>query len=479
MAFRLPSLAPFAWITVEKLTQQILWVILFSILAPILGPRPYGLFSLVMVFVGICEYILIDGATEALVTVRELDHLHTGTANLSLCLIAFAMSLVICGLAPFVGLLLHDDQIAPLMWGMAPLPLLSALSAAPIAIMKRALQFKKLAVRSIAGLMLGGIFGIILALAGFGVWALALQIVAQRLAEVTIAWFSVPDRLGFAWSRARFAELRPIGQDVFAGRVMMFAAGQLPRVIIGYGVGPTELGLFTLAIRFVDIILFTAVMPITSVGRIELRHSVPGSPQFGRTFSAMVQNVSFLAFPCMLGMAALAPELFRVWLDQRWAAGVVPTQLILLGGVPLALCYCIDSALLGAGMSSLFRRVAAIQAASVIGATLVGAMFGLNTICVLLAVRPWILLPLLIRLVNRACHLAVGNFLGTTVHSLIGAVLMLVVLNLPFVHPSWQAEKFNLVSLVLIGVAVYGAFSYGFARGQLRSFFTGIFVRRP
>jgi PST family polysaccharide transporter len=432
-----------------------------------------------MVFVGLCEFILIDGATEALVTVRDYDRLHTSTANLALCAIAFAMTATMCAVAPLVGLLLHDNDIAPLMWGMAPLPLLSALSAAPIAIMRRSLQFRKLAVRSIAGLMIGGLIGIALALAGMGVWALALQVVAQRLAEVTIAWFSVPDRLGFTWSRARFGELRPISQDIFAGRTMMFAAGQLPRIIIGYGVGPTELGLFTLATRFLDIILFTAVMPITSVGRIELRHWAPGSPEFGRKFSVMVQNVSFLAFPCLLGMAAVAPELFNVWLDQRWAAGVVPTQLVLLGGLPLVLCYCIDAALLGAGMSSVFSRVAGIQAASLIGATLVGAPFGLDTICVLLALRPWVLLPLLIRIVNRACHLAVGNFLGTTLHSLLGAVLMLVVLNLPFVHPSWHQGKFNLVSLVLIGAAVYGIFSYSFARGQLRSFVTGIFVRRP
>lgn len=479
MTFRLPSLAPFAWITVERLTQQILWIVLFSILAPILGPRPYGLFSLVMVFVGVCEYILIDGATEALVTVRDCDHLHTSTANLALCALALAMTAIMCALAPLFGHLLHDDEFAKLMWVLAPLPVLSSLSAAPIAIMRRALEFRKLAVRSIAGLMIGGIFGIVLALAGLGVWALAAQVVGQRLAEVTIAWFSVPERLRFAWSRGRFVEMRAIGLNIFAARAMSFAAGQIPRIAIGSTLGPTELGLFTLATRFLDIVMFAAVMPITSVGRIELRHAAPGSPEFGRIFSVMIQNVSFLAFPCLLGVAALAPELFHVWLDQRWAAGVIPTQLVVLSGLPLVLCYGIDAALLAAGLSALFRRMSTLQATTLIATTLVAAPFGLNALCLALAARPWVLLPLFMGQLNRACHLSVGHFLGGTVQSLIGAVLMLVVLNLPFVHPAWQEAKFNLVSLVLIGAAVYGIFSYSFAREQMRRFLAGIFVHRP
>ena len=51
MAVRLPTLSPVAWLTADRVTQQVLWLILFAILAPILGPRPYGLFSIVMVFV--------------------------------------------------------------------------------------------------------------------------------------------------------------------------------------------------------------------------------------------------------------------------------------------------------------------------------------------------------------------------------------------------------------------------------------------
>ena len=73
VALRLGSLSSVSWVTVEKVAQQVLWLVLFSILAPILGPGPYGVFSIVMVFIGFCELVLGDGMVEVLVTLVEFE----------------------------------------------------------------------------------------------------------------------------------------------------------------------------------------------------------------------------------------------------------------------------------------------------------------------------------------------------------------------------------------------------------------------
>ena len=98
----LPEVSPVVWVTSGRVTQQALSLILFAVLAPILGPRPYGLFALVMVFVGFCEAILLEGAVEALVTVDDLHHLHTTAANLTNGLIALVFGLAMFALAPAI-----------------------------------------------------------------------------------------------------------------------------------------------------------------------------------------------------------------------------------------------------------------------------------------------------------------------------------------------------------------------------------------
>ena len=478
MAFRLPLLSPVAWVTFEKVTQQILWLVLFIVLAPILGPRPYGLFSIVMVFVGLCELILLEGAIEALVVVEDLDHLHTTTANLTNAGVALALAVAISAVAPLIAAVFHDEEIKFLIWTLAPLPVLSSLSATPIAVLRRSMQYRQLAIRSILGLLIGGSIGIALALAGAGVWALAIQVLTQRIAEFIIAWIAAPVRMGFRWSHVHFRELSPVGMNVFGGLIMNFAGGQVPRLIIGYMLGPTELGLFTLATRFLEMVIQTTVLPPTGVGRIELRAAKPGSVEFQRTFAKMTQNVSLLSFPLFLGGAAVTPDIFRLWLNENWLPGVVPMQFMLLSGIPLVLFYCIDAAFFAANQSRLYMRTAVAQTATISATVLCTAPFGLDVTCLSLAVRPWVLLPIFLMLLRHSCHLPIFRILLSPLYSLIGATIMGALLTLPILHPAWLNEMSNFILLVSGGVVLYFIFLNVFLRDQFRTLLKGIFTYR-
>ena len=428
---RLSTVSPVAWLTSERVTQQALSLILFAVLAPILGPRPYGLFALVMVFVGFCEAILLDGAVEALVTVDDLHHLHTTAANLTNGLMALVLGLAMFASAPAIAAAMHDPEFRNVMWALALMPVLSTLSAAPIAVLRRSLKFKQLAIRSILGLTIGGVFGIVLAVAGAGVWALVLQVLAQRIAELVIGWIAVPVRFGLTWSAPHFHELRPVALNVFGARIMAMVNGQLPRLVLGFTLGPTDVGLFALGSRFHDIIVNTMAVPRTAVGRIELRAEKIGSAEFQRDFAKMVQNASILSFPFFLGTAALAPSLFHLWLKQQWQAGIVPAQLIVLGGVPMVLFYSFDAALLAGNLSSVVRRIADLQVVTVAATVLCAAPFGLIATCLALAVRPWLLLPVVFMIFRRATNIPSRIALLPSLRALIGAVIMAGLISLP------------------------------------------------
>jgi O-antigen/teichoic acid export membrane protein len=474
-----PALSSVTWVTIEKLTQQLLWLVLFSILAPILGPRAYGQFSIAMVFIGFCELVLGDGMIEVLVTLVEFERPHVATTNLLAGLVAAGLGLLLTGLAPAVGALFQDDDIRRLIWALAPLPLLSFLSAAPIATLRRDMQFQRLALRSTASLALGGAAGIGLAFAGAGVWALVVQAVVQRVAEVTFAWASVPLRFQLAWSRTHFDEMWSIGVNVFSARVMMFASGQTPRLVLGYILGPVEVGLFTLASRFLDIVMFTMVFPRIAVTRIEMRKLPSGSPEFTQMFGAMVRDVALVAAPLLLGAATLMPELYQIWLDPRWLPGVVPAQLLLLSGPPLALVYCFDAAFLAARLPVMYRLTSTIEAATTTVTMLIAAPFGLEAACLALLLRSWAALPLYVVWLRRNVRIPAATYLRLPLRLLAGAVLMAAALQLPWWRPPEIDQKLAFIGLILLGALCYGSFCYFFAQRELRAFLTEFVARRP
>ncbi|HVY18313.1 MAG TPA: oligosaccharide flippase family protein [Rhodopila sp.] len=473
--FRSLSLSPLAWVTTEKVTQQVLWLGLFAILAPLLGPSAYGEFSVVMVFVGFCDYVLGQGSTEALLIVDDLDPPEMATANTATCGLAVVIGIALAIMAPFLAWSFHDPSLQYLTWALIPLPILTLLGSVPSALMRREERYKEFAIRSIVGLTLGGLLGIGVALAGFGVWALAVQVLAQRLAETVISWMAIPHPLRFGWSSRLFKAQREPFLNICSARVMMFSNTQLPRLILGYLLGSTELGLYVLGTRLLDVVQNSVIFTRTTVGRIDLRTPHPKSEEFKRLFVDMVADVALVAFPVLLGAAVLMPELMQLWLSPSWQEGTLAVQLVMLSGVPMVPLFCLDAGYLGAKMVPEFRTMAIVQTLTTLLAVTAAAPFGLNAVCLALAIRPWLLIPYFLRVFQRYCGMPAMTGVMPMLQPLLGALLMMAIVALPILRPEWLNEKLDFVLLVATGVVVYTAYSYQFSRDRLLGFLTGMF----
>ena len=318
-------MSPSLWVTIEKFAQQVVWLVLFAILAPILGPRPYGLFAIVMVFIGYCEFVTVEAAAEALMGMDPLEPKHLKTATTCNLVVAALTGAAVFLMAPLFGLLFGDPELEPLFQALSVLPAITALTSAPIAVLKRRMDFRPLAVRSTVGLAIGGAVGVALALAGAGVWSLVAQILLQRVSEVAILWATAGSSasMGLGWSRPHYEDLRTYAAHVFVSRSMLFLSGQFPRIIIGYFLGPVDLGLFTLATRFPETLAQVIITPRAIVARIDLRRYRHGEIALSDAFCRLLRDIALIGFPMSLGAAATIPLLISVWLDERWQPGKI------------------------------------------------------------------------------------------------------------------------------------------------------------
>ena len=412
------------WVVVEKAAQQLFWLLLFIVMAPILGPRAYGQFALVMVFIGFCELILVDAATEALVSLVTISRAHLGTALLANVVAAAVIALVAWLAAAPISVVFDDPDLAALVRALAPLPLVAALTAGPIALLRRALAFRPLALRSIIGLAAGGAVGVALALRGYGVSALVAQALVQRTVELIVLWIAQTGAIALAWSPACWRDMRDFARNVMVGRAMNWMSGQAPRLIIGYMLGPVALGLLTLAGRAADALIQVTVQPRATVARIELMADRGHGAQFEARIRAMARDAAVVAFPAMIGAAAVTPQLFALWLDARWQDGVLPTQLMLLSGVPLLGFYFCTAGLMAANRSDLDARIAVWQSTTNALVTALAAPFGLNATVAAMLLRLFALLPLASVRLAGAAGIRAGAIVGGTLPILGAAVAM-------------------------------------------------------
>jgi len=398
-------MSPSLWVTVEKFSQQAVWLILFAILAPILGPRPYGLFAIVMVFIGFCEFVTVEAAAEALMGMDPLEPQHLRTATTCNLIVATLAGIAVFLLAPLFGRIFGDPQLGPLFQVLSILPAISALTSAPTAALKRQMDFRPLAIRSTLGLAIGGAGGVGLALAGAGVWALVAQILLQRTSEVVILWIAAGRAAGagFGWSRPHYEDLRVYAAHVLVSRSMTFLGGQVPRLIIGYFLGPVDLGLFSLATRFPDALAQVLIAPRASVARIGLRRYRQGEEALSAAFYRLLRDIAFIAFPVSIGAAATISLLISLWLDARWQTGVVAASLMFLTIPPQVVFYATSAVLLALNHPREEAKISVAQNLSNALLVLAAIPFGLNAVCAVTVLRLFLLMPFAAITVSRVC----------------------------------------------------------------------------
>jgi O-antigen/teichoic acid export membrane protein len=381
-------------------------LLLFAIQAPVLGPRAFGLMSIVMVFVGFCEYVPAEAASESLISIREIDDKHFSTmtaANVALSL--FIGVLVFFG-ANRIALWFGDPELARIMRWMAILPAISAFAAAPTAATKRDMQFQPLALRSIGSLFVGGVVGLILTLTGAGVWALVWQAVVTRLVASIVLWYAVPLKFGMAFSLRHFEELARYAGPTMVSKLLTWTSNQIPRVLLGLFWGSTDLGLFSMAARLGDLLMEVAVVPRYAVARVELRRFALDHKGLEAALGRLLTMMTVFCFPLCVGGAAVIPTLFHVWLDPRWAGAIVPAQVLLLTCIPLCTQYISGAALLAMNFQKAEALVSIVQTVTTVAAVAVCAPFGLLAASIGIAARPFLMLPLTSRLLKSRCGIA-------------------------------------------------------------------------
>ena len=474
---RLPRLTPTSWITAEKFAQQALWLVLFVLLAPILGPKPYGLFSLTMVVIGFCELVLTEVAAEALLSVETMSGAHLATANLCNLLVgAMAAAGTALAAAP-VASAFHQPVLRAMFYALTPLPVLSAFISTPTAVLKRDGRFGPFAARSILGLALGGVAGVIAALMGAGVWALVIQVLLQRVAEVSILSASAPRAFRFGWTRASFEDLRGCAANVLAARALTWTTGQAPRLIVGALLGPTLLGMFTLATRIADILAQVVLSPPVVVARVQMRRFADDRAGLEMAFDDLLRSLSFVAFPVAAGLAAITPALFQVWLGHRWRGAEAATQLTVLAVAPSVLFYCTTAVLMGLRLSRLEVLIQAVVSLSAVLTAWWLARYGLNALCQALLLRYLLLLALPLWVLKAKAGLPVKGAWSAMLGSGVSAALMgVAVSSLAPLLASRVGQAAGLVIGVAAGACIYAGLACLFERREVdawRSRLTG------
>lgn len=312
--------------------QTSVQLVVTGVLARLLSPSQFGLMGAAMVVIAFISIIGQSGVGPAIVQRADLSpaHLRAGqTLSLLLSLSSWA-ALVLA--APWVARFFRMPDLESVVLVVSLILPIAGISRISEALVQREMRFRQLATIGVISYLLGyGVVGILLSLAGVGVWSLvgAQLVQAAVRSSMLLAVRRGTLQLGtLACSETR--DLLKFGAGLSLAKLANQLAIQGDNLIVGRMLGADALGQYGRAYQ-------AGVMPASVIGSVIDTVMFPAlagvqkeKPRLVRGFIDALAASAVIAIPAMVLLSVLAPELIVVMFGSQWDAAISPFRILSL-----------------------------------------------------------------------------------------------------------------------------------------------------
>ena len=316
------------------------------VLARIIAPSHFGLLGMATVFTGLVRILSEMGVASALIrraeSVIDDDLLHTAFWTSAGVSGSFFL-ITSLALAPLIARF-YDTPTLRAVVIVVSMPLLVRPAGVIHRVqLTRALRFKSLSVVDAVSTAVGSGMTIALAIAGMGVWSIALSgtLIAATSLPLLAREISWSPRLRF--SIPAFREVFSFGSFVTGSEAAVFITKNVDYLLIGRLLGAQALGVYTLAFLLTDTFR-SAMMGVMNKVMYPIYGKLQSDPAtLGKYYLRVIRYNTLVIVPVMIVLIVLAPPLLNntfgpQWLPAAGAARLLAVSVILhtIGGTSAA-----------------------------------------------------------------------------------------------------------------------------------------------
>jgi O-antigen/teichoic acid export membrane protein len=320
------------WAFAMNWGQRALGAFFTFVLAALLGPHDFGVVAIAMIYIALAQVFLEQGFSTALIQRQDLepDHLHSAFwLNLVWCL---ALAGLTVGVSGWWAELNGAPELRAVLSVLSLLLVFEGLNIVQQAYLQRTADFKKLAVRTNAAALLGGVVGVALALVGAGVWALVAQQLAMDAIALVLIWILSPWRPARRFSRRHARDLLGFSFHVFFANLGGFVNRRADALLLGVFFGPVVVGIYRLADRFVDLLYDLTTRPVMLISLPLFSRLQQDREHLRGALETCLRLTLFLTVPALLVLAACSDFLLAV-IGPEWEPGADALKLLALAGI--------------------------------------------------------------------------------------------------------------------------------------------------
>lgn len=311
-----------------KIAGMVVSIAAVAVVARILTPADFGLIAMVISLTAFLQVFSDLGLSLVTVQRREISQDQLSTLFWINLGFGILLGLITLAVAPALVWFYNDARLSTLTVVVAAVFPITALGIQHFAVLKRNMRFPRMATVRLIATVSGAGGAILAALAGWGYWALVVQLIVAALVQSSGAWIASGWRPHGPRGCEDLKSLLSFGGFLTAHTFLGYFARNIDKVLLGKFAGPFALGLYAKAY---DLMLRPIMLAGYSVGEAAipaLSRSQDDGDRLRATYRRMFSVTCLLGFPACVAGILWADDIVLTLLGDQWLDAIILVRIL-------------------------------------------------------------------------------------------------------------------------------------------------------
>ncbi len=322
-----------AWSSINIVGTQFIQLIVGIILARILVPEDFGTIGVLFIFIGLSTVLIDGGFGQGLIRKQDTTEKDLSTIFYLNFLMSIALYTIMYFGAPFISIFFAIPELTTISRVLFLSVILFSFYFIQQVQLYKKHDYKSLAIINIVSIGFSGTLSAILALKGFGVWALVVQQLVFHIAKALLFPFFLRWKPIKAFTLNTIKELWSFSVNLLGQTMLNVIFNNIYILIIGKFYPIQQVGYFTQANKYSETVN-TATQSILFSGTFPVFAQIQDDqPRLLRVYRRLATSISLVTFPIVFFLIVTAYPLFITVFTDKWIFSVLFFQTLILANI--------------------------------------------------------------------------------------------------------------------------------------------------
>ena len=321
------------WSFSDLIARQGIQFVVHIVLARLLLPSDFGIIGMVTVFIAISNTFIDSGFSQALIRDQKVNQRDCSTVFYFNLLVACIIYVVLFFSAPAISRFFREPQLVTILRVLSLVLIINSFGLIQRTMLVKQIDFRTQTRIGIIASVLSGGAAILLAYLGFGVWSLVIRTLILQLTVSLLLMISNRWIPSMEFSFRSFKRLFSFGSRLLFSSLIGTVYKSIYNVIIGRFFLVSDLGFYTNARRLEEVASHAVATSLQRVSYPVLSSIQEDESLLQHGFRKIIKASTFVNFPIMIILAAIAESLIPGLLGERWIPSVPYFQLLCFAGM--------------------------------------------------------------------------------------------------------------------------------------------------